>query len=163
MMSHFDYHQPVTLPEAITLLDEHGREAALLAGGTALLIDIRHGELAPRHVVSLWGIPGLEDIQVDGYPGYRFGSLVTITNLANALVANRLYGDWSKRHAARRASGAERRHPGRQYLQSLPRRGHGAAAALPGCHAGAGGARWAAPDAAGRFSHRSRPDRPTPR
>ena len=85
-MSHFDYHQPDLLQEAIALLSEYGQEAALLAGGTALLIDIRHGELDPRHVVSLWGIPGLEAVQFDRSSGYRFGALVTITNLANALV-----------------------------------------------------------------------------
>jgi CO/xanthine dehydrogenase FAD-binding subunit len=85
-MSHFDYHQPTSMQEAISLLGEYGRDAALLAGGTALLIDIRHGELDPLHVVSLWGIPGLEGVQVDGGSGYRFGALVTITNLANALA-----------------------------------------------------------------------------
>jgi carbon-monoxide dehydrogenase medium subunit len=85
-MSHFDYHQPDSLYAAIALLAEYRQEAALLAGGTALLIDIRHGELNPRHVVSLWGIPGLEGVHVDGESGYRFGTLVTITNLANALA-----------------------------------------------------------------------------
>jgi len=85
-MSHFDYHQPDSLYAAIALLAEYRQEAALLAGGTALLIDIRHGELNPRHVVSLWGIPGLEGVHVDGESGYRFGALVTITNLANALA-----------------------------------------------------------------------------
>ena len=87
-MSHFDYYQPDSLQEVIALLGEHGEEAALLAGGTALLIDIRHGELHPRHVISLWGIPALQSVQVNGGPGCRFGALVTITDLARAL-ANR--------------------------------------------------------------------------
>jgi carbon-monoxide dehydrogenase medium subunit len=85
-MSHFDYHQPDSLQEAIALLGTYGKEAALLAGGTALLIDIRHGELDPVHVVSLWGVPGLEGVQVDGGSDCRFGALVTITHLADALA-----------------------------------------------------------------------------
>ncbi len=68
------------------MLARYGEDAALLAGGTALLIDIRHGELHPAHVVSLWGIPGLEEAQVDGGSGYRFGTLTSITNLAEALA-----------------------------------------------------------------------------
>lgn len=85
-MSHFDYHQPDSLQEVIALLARYGEDAALLAGGTALLIDIKHGELHPGHVVSLWGITGLEGVQVDGGSGYRFGALATITRLADALT-----------------------------------------------------------------------------
>ena len=84
-MSHFDYHQPDSLAEVIVLLSRYEREAALLAGGTALLIDIRHGELNPGHVISLWGIQSLEDVQVDGGSGFCLGSLVTIHRLAEAL------------------------------------------------------------------------------
>jgi carbon-monoxide dehydrogenase medium subunit len=85
-MSHFNYHQPDSMEEVIALLAGYGQEAALLAGGTALLIDIKHGERHPGHLISLWGIPGLEDIQVDGGPVYRFGALTTMTRLAEALA-----------------------------------------------------------------------------
>ncbi len=85
-MFHFDYHQPDSLQEVIALLVRYGEEAALLAGGTALLIDIKHGELRPGHVVSLWGIPSLEGVQLNGGSSYRLGALVTITHLAEALA-----------------------------------------------------------------------------
>ena len=85
-MSHFDYHQPDSLQEVIALLGRYGQEAVLLAGGTALLIDIKHGELDPGHVVSLWGIHSLEGVRVDGGSGCRLGALVTISRVAEALA-----------------------------------------------------------------------------
>jgi carbon-monoxide dehydrogenase medium subunit len=82
----FEYHQPTSLEKAVDLLTQHGPNAALLAGGTALLIDMKHGELSPGHLVSLWSIPGLADIQING--GARIGALATVTELAEA-IANR--------------------------------------------------------------------------
>lgn len=87
----FEYHQPKSLEEAFNLLTQHGSDAALLAGGTALLIDMKDGELSPGHLVSLWGISGLTDIQTNG--GVRIGALATITELAEAVADRRpLYG-----------------------------------------------------------------------
>lgn len=80
----FEYHQPTSLAEAIDLLTHYGPDAAVLAGGTALLIDMRNGELSPGHLVSLWGIPGLRDIEVDG--GLSIGALATVTELAETIV-----------------------------------------------------------------------------
>jgi len=79
----FDYHQPESLEIVIELLQEHGPAAALLAGGTALLIDMQHGELAPRHLVSLWGVPGLDRVSLNGE--LRIGSVATLTDLVGAI------------------------------------------------------------------------------
>ena len=79
-MSRFDYHQPGNLAGVIDLLHRHPSEAVVLAGGTALLVDIRHGETAPGRLVSLWGVPGLGEIHANG--DIRFGALATITQVA---------------------------------------------------------------------------------
>jgi len=81
----FEYHEPRSLDDAIALLIRYGENAALLAGGTALLIDMRHGECHPDHLVSLWGIPGLASIQANG--GLHIGALTTISELAEAVVS----------------------------------------------------------------------------
>ena len=52
-MRPFTYVRPVTLSEASALLDEHGPAAAVLAGGTDLVVALRNGALAPRVVVDL--------------------------------------------------------------------------------------------------------------
>lgn len=80
----FDYHQPESLTAAVEMLTHYGPEAALLAGGTALLVDMKNGELSPGHLVSLWGVPGLSDIHANG--GLRIGTLATVSELAEALV-----------------------------------------------------------------------------
>ena len=36
-MHDFDLHQPATLQEAQNLLDQHGEEARIIAGGTGLV------------------------------------------------------------------------------------------------------------------------------
>ena len=79
----FEFYQPESLDRVIDLLQEHGSRAALLAGGTALLIDMRYGELEPRHVVSLWGVAGLGDISLKGET--RIGTLATATELVKAI------------------------------------------------------------------------------
>lgn len=83
----FQYHQPESLQEAVGLLGEHGPKVAVLAGGTALLIDIKNGEVSPDHLISLWGIPALDAVRVNG--GLKIGALTTITQLAQALAGQR--------------------------------------------------------------------------
>lgn len=105
-MNRFEYHQPRSLDETIALLGRYGDDAALLAGGTALLIDMRHGERAPDHVISLWDVPGLAGFRSNA--GFHIGALTTISNLADfgvnhpaliALVeAARVFGGWQVRN-----------------------------------------------------------------
>ena len=52
-MKTFEYARPRTVGEAVALLDEHGSEAQLLAGGTDLVIELRNGWKEPKVVVDL--------------------------------------------------------------------------------------------------------------
>ncbi len=62
----FEYHAPGSVAEAIALAARFGDDARFLAGGTDLVIQMRRGRLAPRHLVSLCRVPGLDRIAVDG-------------------------------------------------------------------------------------------------
>lgn len=106
-MRPFEYHEPTSVEAASELLRRHGQDAVALAGGTALLIDIRHGELRPSHVVSLWKIPGLDGIHANG--GLRIGTLLTVTGLGSAghtpatiglQEAARMLGSWQVQNMA---------------------------------------------------------------
>lgn len=78
-----DYSEPQTLDEVIELKRRYGSGAALLAGGTALLVDLRHGELEPSRLVSLAGVPTLRAAKFNS--GLEIGAMVTITTLAESL------------------------------------------------------------------------------
>lgn len=82
-MIDFEYHQPASLEETFHLLQEYGEGASLLAGGTALLVDIKRGERRPTHLVSLWSVPQLSGIEQNG--GLSIGALSTVTELAQAV------------------------------------------------------------------------------
>jgi carbon-monoxide dehydrogenase medium subunit len=62
----FDYHAPETLAEALALLERHGEEAKVLAGGQSLLplLKLRLGQVA--HLVDIGRVPGLEYIKEEG-------------------------------------------------------------------------------------------------
>jgi carbon-monoxide dehydrogenase medium subunit len=81
-MRPFAYERPTSLADAVALLDEHGPDARLLAGGTDLIIRLRDGTIAPHVVVDVKGIAELDDAitSVDG--GLRIGALTTMTAIA---------------------------------------------------------------------------------
>jgi carbon-monoxide dehydrogenase medium subunit len=51
-MHAFDYQRPSTLEEAVALLDRHGQDARVLAGGTDLVIGLRDHAVAPAVVID---------------------------------------------------------------------------------------------------------------
>ncbi|MDO8484466.1 MAG: FAD binding domain-containing protein [Candidatus Limnocylindrales bacterium] len=58
--------RPETVDEAVALLQEHGDEAKVIAGSTALTIMLRNRLIDPSVLVSIGGLPGLRDIGVTG-------------------------------------------------------------------------------------------------
>jgi aerobic carbon-monoxide dehydrogenase medium subunit len=78
----FDYHEPTSVREAVELAARFGADGRFLAGGTDLLIQMRRGHLAPRHLVSLHRVPGLDAIETNG--AVTLGALVTHRRLERA-------------------------------------------------------------------------------
>jgi aerobic carbon-monoxide dehydrogenase medium subunit len=78
----FEYHEPTSVREAVELGARFGRQGRFLAGGTDLLVQMRRGQLAPRHVVSLHRVPGLDALETGG--PIRLGALVTHRRLERA-------------------------------------------------------------------------------
>src|SRR5215468_10034538 len=62
-MNPFAYHTPETQQEALTLLHEHGDEAKLMAGGTALVIMMKQRLVLPETLISLHRLRGLAEVQ----------------------------------------------------------------------------------------------------
>ena len=59
----FEIHQPANVAEASEMLRHYGDEAAIYAGGTELLLAMRHRALSYSHLVDLKVIPGLNVIE----------------------------------------------------------------------------------------------------
>jgi carbon-monoxide dehydrogenase medium subunit len=87
----FEYHEPTSVAEAVELGGRFGADGRFLAGGTDLIIQMRRGKVAPRHVVSLHRVPGLDAIEANG--DVRLGALVTHRAIERcASFQGRLYG-----------------------------------------------------------------------
>ena len=61
-LSRFEIHQPGNVAEASEILRHYGDDAAVYAGGTELLLAMRHRALSYSHLVDLKVIPGLNAI-----------------------------------------------------------------------------------------------------
>jgi carbon-monoxide dehydrogenase medium subunit len=66
--------EPASVQDACALLERHGEEARLIAGGTALLIWMRMRLLNPRAVISLAKIPNFGSIHFDPKTGLTIGA-----------------------------------------------------------------------------------------
>lgn len=83
-MKSFDYYAPETLEGAIAVLLQQGDGAYPIAGGTDLVTKTRYGGLAPKAVVSLNRIPGLDDVTAMDGGGLRIGAMVTLNQVAGS-------------------------------------------------------------------------------
>jgi len=68
------FHAPATLDEALGLLDEHGDDARLIAGGTAVVTLMKQSLLAADHLVSLQRVLGLDGVRLE-HDGLHIGAL----------------------------------------------------------------------------------------
>jgi carbon-monoxide dehydrogenase medium subunit len=64
-LSRFEIHQPASVLEASQMLGHYGEEAGFYAGGTELLLAMKHSALSYRHLIDLKVVRGLSSIDVD--------------------------------------------------------------------------------------------------
>jgi CO/xanthine dehydrogenase FAD-binding subunit len=81
----FNYLEPSTFAEALSLLDQYNGKAKILAGGTDLIIQMKQKKLTPEYVINLKKISGLDSIEYNGQ-WLRIGPLVTHSMVANSSV-----------------------------------------------------------------------------
>lgn len=77
----FDYLEPQTVEEAVSLLAKFNREAKVIAGGTDLLNLIRTKIIRPKYVVDISRIPGLDHVKYDAAGTLSIGTLASIRAL----------------------------------------------------------------------------------
>jgi carbon-monoxide dehydrogenase medium subunit len=73
-VNRFDYLEPTTLKKALALMEKHGEDGRVIAGGTSLLIMMRQRLLMPGMVISLARIPKFAAISFNAKTGLRIGA-----------------------------------------------------------------------------------------
>lgn len=81
MTHQLEYVAPVSRDQLLALLAERGPAAKLLAGGTDLLVDLRHRLVVPECIVNLKKVPGYSQISFGEYEGLTIGAAVTINDV----------------------------------------------------------------------------------
>jgi carbon-monoxide dehydrogenase medium subunit len=91
MLPKFDYFAPQTLQETFELLEKHGREAKLLAGGTDLIVSLRAREQRPKSLIDIKGVKELHELSLDDRRGLAVGAAVSLNRLINHEAASKNY------------------------------------------------------------------------
>ncbi|MCB9676767.1 MAG: FAD binding domain-containing protein [Alphaproteobacteria bacterium] len=77
-MPAFTLQQPASVDEAVRMRAE--LDSLYLAGGTDLLVNLKHHLQRPAHVIDLRGLPGLDGIEV-GADAIRIGALTPLATV----------------------------------------------------------------------------------
>ena len=75
-MIDFEYHSPTSLDQVFGLLEQYGEDSRIMAGGTALVIQMKQRLSQPGHVIGLRKVGNLNAIESTS-EGVRIGSLCT--------------------------------------------------------------------------------------
>jgi carbon-monoxide dehydrogenase medium subunit len=87
----FDYHVPDTLDEACGLLASLGSDVKVLAGGTDVLSKMKNELIAPKVLVSLKNIQGIDGITHVPGKGVVIGAKATHNDLVNSELLRKRY------------------------------------------------------------------------
>lgn len=81
MLPRFEYHRAGTIEEALSLLEENSPDGSILAGGTDLLVSMKEGICAPRHIIDIKAVPDLRRIEVASDGSLIIGACATVNEL----------------------------------------------------------------------------------
>ena len=87
----FNYLEPKTIEESVSLLSKYNGRAKVMAGGTDLLVQIRDKVIQPEYVVDIEYIPGLDYINYAEKQGLRIGALTTIRTIERSEKIRQIY------------------------------------------------------------------------
>ncbi|HPX93241.1 MAG TPA: xanthine dehydrogenase family protein subunit M [Bacillota bacterium] len=83
MLSQFDYVKPLVLDQALDALSREG-DTYILAGGTDLLISLRHNLIDAKHIVDIKAIPELDVFHFEEGKGLEIGANVVVNRLIDS-------------------------------------------------------------------------------
>jgi len=87
----FTYLAPTTLQEAVQMLEDHGPEAMIVAGGTDLYPNMKRRQFEPKVLVGIRGLPELRGIRQDQAGNLVIGASMTLTEVTHHHVVQQRY------------------------------------------------------------------------
>jgi aerobic carbon-monoxide dehydrogenase medium subunit len=91
-MISFDYFAPVSLKEALTILEKQKENAKVLAGGTDLIIQMKDGRARPGFIVDVKGVPELNRLEWKEGKALHIGAAVPLNRIAAFAPVKSKYG-----------------------------------------------------------------------
>ena len=91
MIGPFEYFEPQTTAEAVSLLCKYGDRAKVLAGGTDLICICWEQRLEPEYVINIGYIPDLDYIRVDDKKGLVIGAATSIRTIEKSQLLRPKY------------------------------------------------------------------------
>jgi len=86
----FAYSAPTTIEEALALLQEHGDDAKILAGGHSLIPMMKLRFASPTHLIDINNIPGLSYVkEEDGY--LKIGAMTKEVEVEESDIIHKKY------------------------------------------------------------------------
>ncbi|HVB08112.1 MAG TPA: FAD binding domain-containing protein [Candidatus Acidoferrales bacterium] len=73
--------QPRTVEDAVSMLDQHGSDAMIIAGGTDVIPNLQVRLFTPRVLVDVKPLRELATINFSAHEGLRIGATATLTNI----------------------------------------------------------------------------------
>lgn len=83
MLSKFDYIKPQLLTEGLKYLEQNDG-TRILAGGTDLMVILRHNAVTPKHILDIKGIPETNRLEYSTNEGVFIGACVTVNQVAES-------------------------------------------------------------------------------
>jgi carbon-monoxide dehydrogenase medium subunit len=90
-LSKFEYLKPKTLKEVCDLLAQYNGQAKVIAGGTALIPQMKWRQVNPVYIIGLKNIPELDTIEYKKDHGLTLGPLTTIRDIENSSIIKEHY------------------------------------------------------------------------
>src|SRR5881397_549883 len=90
VMPSFELYQPASTADALNLLDRHGQDAWVLAGGMDSFDWLKDRIKKPKAVVDLGGIEELKGVRATSN-GIEIGAMTTLTEVVNNPIIKQKY------------------------------------------------------------------------
>jgi 4-hydroxybenzoyl-CoA reductase subunit beta len=90
-MQRFTHMTPSTLDEALSLLREKGNKAKIIAGGSDLMVHLKHKTAVPEFVINIKELKGLSGIAVSSGNTMTIGPLTTLTDISQSGTVRELF------------------------------------------------------------------------